>query len=51
MKLISWKTLLRDGSMLAASLVVTFVAFRNRRLAGRAPAPSPRPGESPALTP
>jgi len=27
---ISWKTLLRDGSMLAGSLVVTLVAFRNR---------------------
>jgi uncharacterized membrane protein YphA (DoxX/SURF4 family) len=27
---ISWKTLLRDGSMLAGSLVVTVVAFVNR---------------------
>ena len=27
---ISWKTLLRDGSMLAGSLVVTAVAFVNR---------------------
>ncbi len=30
-ELISWKTLVRDGSMLAASLFVTFFAFRNRR--------------------
>ena len=29
---ISWKTLLRDGSMLVASLLVTFYAFRNRRM-------------------
>jgi uncharacterized membrane protein YphA (DoxX/SURF4 family) len=30
-ELISWKTLLRDGSMLAGSLFLTFVAFRSRR--------------------
>jgi uncharacterized membrane protein YphA (DoxX/SURF4 family) len=30
---ISWKTLLRDGSMLAGSLVLTVIAFRNRRKA------------------
>jgi len=36
---ISWKTLLRDGSMLAGSLVVTVVAFVNRsRRAETAPA-------------
>lgn len=28
---ISWKTLLRDGSMLAGALFVTVVAFRDRR--------------------
>jgi len=28
---ISWKTLLRDGSMLAGSLLLTLVAFVNRR--------------------
>lgn len=28
---ISWKTLLRDGSMLAGALFLTVVAFRNRR--------------------
>ena len=32
-ELISWKTLVRDGSMLAASLFLTVVAFRNRRAA------------------
>lgn len=30
-ELISWKTLLRDGSMLAVSLLLTVTAFRNRR--------------------
>jgi putative oxidoreductase len=30
-ELISWKTLLRDGSMLAGSLFLTVVAFRSRR--------------------
>ena len=30
---LSWKTLLRDGSMLAAALFVTAVAFSNRRQA------------------
>jgi len=30
-ELISWKTLVRDGSMLAASLFLTVVAFRGRR--------------------
>ncbi len=30
-ELISWKTLVRDGSMLAASLFLTVIAFRNRR--------------------
>ena len=30
-ELISWKTLLRDGSMLAGALFLTVVAFRNRR--------------------
>jgi len=28
---ISWKTLVRDGSMLAGSLLLTVMAFRNRR--------------------
>jgi putative oxidoreductase len=28
---ISWKTLLRDGSMLAGAIFLTVVAFRNRR--------------------
>ncbi|MGA3261828.1 MAG: MauE/DoxX family redox-associated membrane protein, partial [Bryobacteraceae bacterium] len=28
---ISWKTLLRDGSMLAAALTLTALAFLNRR--------------------
>jgi uncharacterized membrane protein YphA (DoxX/SURF4 family) len=32
-ELISWKTLLRDGSMLAGALFLTVVAFRNRRMA------------------
>ena len=32
-EVISWKTLLRDGSMLAAALFVTVVAFTNRRQA------------------
>ncbi len=30
---ISWKTLLRDGSMLAGALFLTVMAFRNRRTA------------------
>ena len=30
-ELISWKTLVRDGSMLAVSLFLTAMAFRNRR--------------------
>ena len=30
-ELISWKTLVRDGSMLAVSLFLTAIAFRNRR--------------------
>src|SRR5207244_2090325 len=30
-EVISWKTLLRDGSMLAGSLLLTWTAFRNRR--------------------
>jgi uncharacterized membrane protein YphA (DoxX/SURF4 family) len=30
-ELISWKTLVRDGSLLAASLFLTAIAFRNRR--------------------
>jgi hypothetical protein len=29
--LISWKTLVRDGSMLAASLFLTVIAFRKRK--------------------
>jgi uncharacterized membrane protein YphA (DoxX/SURF4 family) len=32
-ELISWKTLLRDGSMLAGSLFLTVMAFRSRRTA------------------
>ena len=40
---ISWKTLLRDGSMLAGSLVVTVAAFVNRS--------SPLTSEAPARTP
>ncbi len=34
--LISWRTLLRDGSMLAASLAVTWFAFARKRRAARA---------------
>ena len=30
-EVISWKTLLRDGSMLAGSLLLTWTAFRHRR--------------------
>ena len=30
-EMISWRTLLRDGSMLAGALFLTVVAFRNRR--------------------
>jgi hypothetical protein len=30
-ELISWKTLVRDGSMLAVSLFLTATAFQNRR--------------------
>ena len=30
-EMISWKTLVRDGSMLAGSLLLTVIAFRNRR--------------------
>src|SRR5262245_23176337 len=30
-EVISWKTLLRDGSMLAGSLLLTWTAFYNRR--------------------
>jgi uncharacterized membrane protein YphA (DoxX/SURF4 family) len=32
-EMISWKTLVRDGSMLAGSLLLTVIAFRNRRTA------------------
>ena len=32
-ELISWKTLLRDGSLLAASLALTWMAFARRRVA------------------
>lgn len=32
-EMISWKTLLRDGSMLAGALLLTVLAFRNRRTA------------------
>ena len=38
-EIISWKTLLRDGSMLAASLWVMAMAWVSRR----APRPSPKP--------
>ncbi|MEO8597745.1 MAG: MauE/DoxX family redox-associated membrane protein [Candidatus Solibacter sp.] len=31
-ELISWKTLVRDGSLLLAALIVTFAAFRSRRI-------------------
>ena len=37
---ISWKTMLRDGSMLAGSLFVTAMAFLSRR---RSPLPAPEP--------
>jgi putative oxidoreductase len=30
-EMISWKTLVRDGSMLAGALFITVIAFRNRR--------------------
>jgi len=33
-ELISWKTLLRDGSLLAGSLALTWMAFVRRRAAG-----------------
>jgi putative oxidoreductase len=39
---ISWKTMLRDGSMLAGSLFVTAMAFVSRRRS-RMPAPEARP--------
>jgi hypothetical protein len=32
-ELISWKTLLRDGSLLAGSLALTWMAFVRRRAA------------------
>ena len=32
-EMISWKTLLRDGSMLAGALLLTVMAFRSRRTA------------------
>ena len=40
---ISWKTLLRDGSMLAGALFVTVMAFLNRRKAVPAPEAMPEP--------
>lgn len=43
---ISWKTMLRDGSLLAGSLFVTVIAFRSRRR----PAP-PGAAEAPAVEP
>jgi uncharacterized membrane protein YphA (DoxX/SURF4 family) len=47
---ISWKTMLRDGSMLAASLFVTAMAFVSRRSPTSAPEPLPPTGtpEEPA---
>jgi hypothetical protein len=32
-ELISWKTLVRDGALLAVSLFLAAIAFRNRRTA------------------
>jgi hypothetical protein len=46
---ISWKTLLRDGSMLAGSLVVTVAAFRNRSSPTTSP-PRQREEKVPAET-
>lgn len=40
-EIISWKTLLRDGSMLAASLIVTAMAFLSRRKSIGNPKASP----------
>jgi len=44
---ISWKTLLRDGSMLAGSVFVTAMAWRRNRVGKKAEAPEevsePRP--------
>ena len=48
-ELISWKTLARDGSLLAASLFLTVMRFRNRRNAPQATSPriAPPPGPAP----
>ena len=44
-EVISWKTLLRDGSMLAAALFITAMSFlRKRRTAQPAPEPQPAYG-------
>ena len=40
---ISWKTLLRDGSMLAGSLFVTVLSFLNRRTRMPAGSVAPEP--------
>jgi uncharacterized membrane protein YphA (DoxX/SURF4 family) len=48
---ISWKTLLRDGSMLAASLWVTVAAFVSRRSPRPLPAPLPPTGTPPEPAP
>jgi len=40
---ITWKTLLRDGSMLAGALFVTVMSFLRRRRGAPAPAASPEP--------
>lgn len=42
---ISWKTMLRDGSMLAGSLFVTIMSFRSRSK------PAPPAAETPAIEP
>jgi hypothetical protein len=37
---ISWRTLLRDGALLAVSLTVTWMSFARRRNASRAAIPA-----------
>ncbi len=40
---ISWKTLLRDGSMLAGALFITAMSFMNRGRAASAESAAPEP--------
>ncbi len=47
---ISWKTMLRDGSMLAGSLFVTAMAFLSRRKSPLTGPASPQPLDTPPTT-